>query len=572
MRNQIAGTRYRTAEDLERALGDPARPTGPFSHVQLAEADDSKQMPWAAMAALRAFGFHRFLVPERLGGRLRSLEEFFALCRSVARRDLRPIVAYGSTLLGANPVWLWGTSAQQRLVAGHILTGGLGSFAMSERDHGSDLAGCACAAERQGDDFVLRGEKWLVGNASRGEFLTLYAKTGRRDFSLLLVDKRELSPGGWRNLPAVPTLGLRGHDLSGIVFEGCSVPGDALLGHEGTGLVQTLKALQITRTLISAMSLGTLDTCLRIAAAHAAGRRLYGAPASELPAVRDVLLRAYLDLLIGECLAIPTTRAITEAPGRLSLWSAIVKYFVPLLAEEAVADLATVLSARYYLRDTVAARTFQRLQRDHAIAGIFEGTSHVNLGSIAAQLPFVLDRKPGGDPEPALTALFSRSRDARAWQPRGADLQLTNGGHDEITAGWEPAVAEVARLAGSGDRTATALVPVMAEFGRWRARYSAEVLAQADGHRDRHVPARSLTLAKIHCVCHAAACAVLTWLHNRERYAGQAWVVLCLQRLLQRLDASAELDTALLPELERQLETQRKENLLLSLAPITLAN
>ncbi|WP_283133383.1 hypothetical protein [Rhizohabitans arisaemae] len=83
---------------------------------------------------------------------------------------------------------------------------------------------------------------------------------------------------------------------------------------------------------------------------------------------------------------------------------------------------------------------------------------------------------------------------------------------------------------------------------------------------------RALTLAKIHCVCHAAACAVLTWLHNRERYTGHAWVVFCLQRLLQRLDAGQELSPVFLPEVTDRLESQLEENLLLSITPIALGN
>src|SRR5690606_1383579 len=127
--------------------------------------------------------------------------------------------------------------------------------------------------------------------------------------------------------------------------------------------------------------------------------------------IRDHLVKAHLDLLIAECVAIPVTRALTVAPGRLSLWSSIVKYFVPVVGEEVVASIGTVLAARGYLREGVAHGVFQKLQRDHAIASIFEGTTHVNLANVAGQLPYLIEppEETGGEEE-LLADLFCWTR------------------------------------------------------------------------------------------------------------------------------------------------------------------
>ncbi|SDZ19768.1 Acyl-CoA dehydrogenase [Micromonospora pattaloongensis] len=544
----------RSAAELEQFLGDPNHPEAVSAFSRSVEEDERDEMPWHAMDALRSWQFPGFLVPQAFGGRLHSFQELFAMCRTIARRDLRLAVSFGTTLLGANPVWLWGDDRQRRWLAGRLLAGDLGSFAMSERDHGSDLAGCQVSARRVGDRYVLNGEKWPVGNATRGAFCTLYVTTGPRQFSLLLVDKARLPAERHHNSPGVPTVGLRGHDLSGIAFTDCPVPADALLGPPGAGIPQTLKTLQITRTLIAALSLGSLDTALRVAYAHARGRRLYGAPITALPAIRDILVRAYLDLIIGECVSIPAVRAITEAPERLSLWSAIVKYFVPVTVERALADLNTVLSARGYLRDTVPARTFQKLHRDQAIASIFEGTTHVNLSSVAADLVFA-PAGAGGDPAP-LPALFDRRAELTPWTHDARRLHLTNGGRDEIGGAW-PELAS--------------------RFSSWKSvrrldaahRELVERLSGVD--RRAHGSMLAHTAARVHCVLHAAACVLLTGVHNTGGvFADESWMLAALDRLAQHLDPTWQLSPGPLAAVEGMLTAQVEAPELFSLTPIPL--
>ncbi|MBB5113240.1 alkylation response protein AidB-like acyl-CoA dehydrogenase [Micromonospora echinospora] len=544
----------RSAARLEKFLGDPDRETAVSAFAHSVAQDDRDEMPWRAMDALRSWEFPAFLVPEAFGGRLRSFAELFAMCRSVARRDLRLAVSFGTTLLGANPVWLWGTDQQRQWLASRLLAGDLGSFAMSEREHGSDLAGCQVSARREGDRYVLDGEKWPVGNATRGTFCTVYARTGPRQFSLLLVDKRRLPAQRHHNSPGVPTVGLRGHDLSGITFTDCPVPADSLLGSPGAGIPQTMKTLQITRTLIAALSLGSLDTGLRLAYAHARSRRLYGAPITALPAIRDILVRAYLDLIIGECVSVPAVRAITESPERLSLWSAIVKYFVPVTVERALADLNTVLSARGYLRDSLPARTFQKLHRDQAIASIFEGTTHVNLSSIAADLLFAANRS-GGDPT-LLPALFDRQVELTPWVPDARRLSLSNGGQDEIGGAW-PQLSD--------------------RFSSWpsvrRLDAARRDLTVRLAEMDRRAPGSALghTSARVHCVLHAAACVLLTGAHNSgDVFADESWMMAALDRLTQHLDPTWQLSPGPAAAVEAMVTAQVETPELFSLTPIPL--
>src|SRR5262249_4069115 len=150
---------------------------------------------------------------------LTSFDELLALVRVLSRRDLVLTTGLGSTMLAAIPVWAWGGDDQRRQVAGLLLRdGAFGSFAVSERDAGSDFHATSTRADAvAGGGYALRGEKWLIGNASRCAFAVALART-RPALSLLYLRPDDLTEGACRRLPRVRTLGLRGHDLAGLAF------------------------------------------------------------------------------------------------------------------------------------------------------------------------------------------------------------------------------------------------------------------------------------------------------------------------------------------------------------------
>src|SRR5205807_1280776 len=210
-------TAHAPAQDLERALGDPYSPGAAISFAALMEHDERKEAPSEAFEALRAWGVHAHLVPEAWGGRLTSFEDLLALVRTVSRRDLVLTTGLGSTMLAAIPVWAWGGDDQRRQVADLLLRGGaFGCFAVSERDAGSDLLATATRADMVDGGYQVSGEKWLVGNASRASFVVGLARA-EPSLSLLFLGPDQLQAPACRRLPRIRTLGLRGHDMGGIL-------------------------------------------------------------------------------------------------------------------------------------------------------------------------------------------------------------------------------------------------------------------------------------------------------------------------------------------------------------------
>lgn len=530
---------YEIVADLERALGDPHAPTGPFTFAEIVAHEENDELPPGALDVVRDWGMAAFVVPTPDGGRIRNLESIFALTRSLARRNITVALRYGSSLLGALPVWLWGTAEQKTRVAEGMLHGDLACFGVSEPDHGSDIQANETAVTVDGDEFVLTGQKWPVGNATRGRFVTVLAQAPRFGLTLLLIDKQQLPEDSWSTKPMVRTVGLRGHDLSGIVFHDARIPQAAVIGRPGAGFVNTMKTLQITRTAIGALSVGTMDAALRIGREYAQQRRLYGGPIHDIPVVRDHLVGAHLDLLIAECTALPVARALSVVPSRLSLWSCVVKYLVPVLGEEVMAHIGKVLGARSYLRQEVAGGAFQKLTRDHAVASLFDGTTHVNLHAVASQLGNIaaFAQRPAKDSAAVLKALFDFSSEAPVWQPSGRALQLTNASEDDITRSWADAIAQL-----PDDPT---LKTVVNALDTRRTTFYDRIVQNGI---EPNTVAGSRAGAE-HCVYHAAASCVQVWLHND--YSTMDWLILTLQRLLQRLEPDTVLDENHLARLEK---------------------
>ncbi|MFD9038957.1 acyl-CoA dehydrogenase family protein [Streptomyces bottropensis] len=556
----------RLIADLEGLLGDPLAPSGPFSFAETVAHEERDALPPGAVEALHEWGLTSCLVPQSVGGRLLSGEAAQALIRSVARRNLTMAVKYGSSWLGTGPVWLWGTPAQTKLVAEGVLAGDAACFGVSEADVGSDLMATATTARLDGDHYIVDGEKWPVGNATQGRFVTLLVR-GPSGPVVLLADKEDLPPGSWTPKPAVRTVGMRGHDLSGIALHGTPVPADAVIGQPGRGVRDMLRCMQITRTMIGGISMGAMDAALRIGLDYAHQRELYGRPILRIPVVREHLVGAHLDLLVAECTAIPAARAFSVVPARMALWSSVVKYLVPVIGEEVLEHVAKVLGARSYLRELVASGAFQKIRRDHPITTIFEGTTHVMLHLIATQLTTLAKvyDSPAPGSEQVLSELFDLSREAPLWVPDGDELGLTTRGQDEITRSWRGALTELAGHAATRctPQQAADLAEVTAALDRRRS-------ALYDGLSERGVDARSVIgsrAAAEHCVHHAAASCVQVWLHNQQAEPDIGWLILVLRRLLQRLDPAVLLDEQEhhLPRFEAVIERCRAEGRYFSL-------
>ncbi|MEU9363227.1 AMP-binding protein [Streptomyces avermitilis] len=566
---------YALSRELEVRLGDPRDGGAEFSFRRSAELDRAEEFPAAICRELDALGVPRWFAPARYGGELRGSEELLQLIRTLGRRDFTVALGHVKTYLGAVSVWVAGRPEQAAALAARVTAGAVVSLAATERAHGSDLLAGELRAERTARGWRLDGEKWLINNATRAELVCVLARTdaagGSRGFSLFLVDKARLAPDSWRPLAGVPTHGVRGADISGIAFAGAELPEDALIGAEGEGLEIILKGFQITRTLCSAMSLGMTDHALRIALDFARAHRLYRRPLAELPHAARTLAESYADLLAMEAVSLVATRSLHTLTEEQSAVSAVVKYLVPTLGDEVIGELRGLLGARAMLTGDFADGTFQKVERDHRIVGIFDGSTAVNLNSLINQFPVLTRGYRKG--------LADRDAVAAAARLDGPPPELD---HGRLTLYARSGSSVVQSLPDAVERARTMAPPAVVARAEQLLALAGEVHGELAAHRHsaRAVPETAFASARRYALVYAGAASLHLWLENAGTaratgplWADAAWLDAVLARLLRRLTGTADLDDADGPALDRllpALHAQFEEGALFSLLPCPL--
>lgn len=574
MKTQIF-PQYRAAELLEQRLGDPFAPDNVFSFGNAVALDELEAYPEEACQLLDELKVFDHYIPAQLGGQLKSFEEFIAVLRVIARRDLTVAIAHGKTYLGAVATWVGGSSEQRRRLVEVIKSSAQVALALTERSHGSDLLASETEAERVVDGYSLSGEKWLINNATRGRVLTVFAKTGNssdpRAFSLFLVEKNDSA--GYKTLPKIKTHGIRGADISGISFDRMLLPEDACIGRIGAGLEIMLKAFQLTRTVIPGLSLGAADTALRVTLDFALMRKLYGDSVFAIPHARRLLCDAFVDLLICECVSIACARSIHVEPEQMSVRSAISKFFVPTTVEKILKSLSVVMGARQYLRQEHCDGVFQKIYRDNGILSLFDGSTAVNLHAIGTQLGQLTRRVEHADVSDRLARIFSLDQALPEFNPDA--LELHNRGRDSVLQGLTLSLEKLSSLELKDSATLELIMDrtraILTEIENQRERVTAS-LKDNGFNKSPEMFAQ----AEKYCVLEAAACCVHLWVHNREalgEFFGRGdWLVLSLERLLVRLGRRR---TILPSEYEQRVATELErlyhERQLFSVVPFQLA-
>ncbi len=561
---------------FEYALGDPTDRGGAFSFARCAELDRAEEFPAAICRLLDELGLPRQYVPAEFGGGLASYEQAMQRIRLVARRDLTVAIAHGKTYLGSVPVWVGGSAAQACRLGADVLGGAVVSLGLTEPEHGSDLLASDVTATPAGAGWLVDGEKWLINNATRGDLLAVLARTadgaGPRALSLLLVDKRRLPAGSFQHSPAVRTHGIRGADISGITFTAAPVPAGAVIGPVGTGVETTLKALQLTRTMCAALSLGAADHALRLGLRFALEHRLYDRGLIDLPHARRILAEAYTDLLVAEALSLVAARSVHTLTGELSVTSALVKYFVPATVEELVGRLGQLLGARAFFTGTYADGMFQKVERDHRVVGIFDGNTLVNLNALINQFGrLVRGYRDGSADQAGLAAAATFAAPLPAFDRDALTLLARRG--SSLVQSLPACVDELQALAGAG------VVPAELAGHAKQIREAVDDLhARLAAHRpSRDVPAAAFTLAKRYTWAAAAAACTQLWLRNRagrtgELWAGGLWLDAALRRTLRRFQpALPDTDDAVFDRLAGCLRQQYAAGQLFSVQPFPLA-
>jgi len=317
------------------------------------------------------------------GGWLRPCTTLDVRTLSLARERL----AYRSALgdfafamqgLGSGAITLFGSPALRRRYLDEVAAGRtIAAFALSEREAGSDVAALRTTARREGDRYVLSGEKTWISNAGIADVYVVFARTGTdgaKGLSAFVVDA---ATEGFAVSGRIETISP--HPLGTLAFDDCTIPADRRLGEEGDGFRIAMATLDVFRTTVGAAALGFARRAYDEARAHATSRQLFGAPLAALQLTQAAIADMALDVDAAALLVYRAAWRKDSGAERVTREAAMAKLF----ATEAAARIADRAVQLFGGRGVTRGEVVERIYRDVRALRIYEGASEIQRLVIA---------------------------------------------------------------------------------------------------------------------------------------------------------------------------------------------
>ncbi len=350
-----------------------------------ADVDENARYPREAAEALRAADFHAPHVPEEYGGAGADALATVIVIEEVARACVSSSLIPAVNKLGSLPVQIAGSEELKKKYLGALARGEGGfSYCLSEPDAGSDAGAMKTRAVRDGDDWVLDGVKRWITNAEESEFYTVMAVTDaekktRGGISAFVVEK---SDEGVSFGAPEKKLGIKGSPTKEVYFDQVRIPGDRMIGEEGTGFATAMQTLDHTRITIAAQAVGVAQGALDYALGYAQERQQFGKSISEFQGLQFLLADMGMKVEAARQLTYAAAGRSERGDQDLTFFGAAAKCFASDTAMEVTTNAVQVLGGYGYTRDYPV----ERMMRDAKITQIYEGTNQVQRIVMARQL------------------------------------------------------------------------------------------------------------------------------------------------------------------------------------------
>jgi alkylation response protein AidB-like acyl-CoA dehydrogenase len=344
-----------------------------------AEIDRSGDYPWDIR---ELFGEHDILAlpfEEEYGGTGTGTLMLQMAVEEIAKASAACALILMVQELGTLPIRLFGSDEQKQRFLPKCATGEWScAFALSEPEAGSDPASMRTTAVRDGEEWVINGQKNWITNATIADFYVVFAKTDRENnrISAFIVEKDRdgFDPGQLEH-----KLGIKGSPTGSPSFTDVRVPAENLIGEENRGLAVALGTLERTRLGAGAQAVGIAQGATDYANAYARERVAFGVPINRHQGIQfkladmETRTAAARELLYKAC-----AMADRNEPG-LGKWTSMAKLFASDVAMEVTVEAVQVLGGYGYVNDYPV----ERMMRDAKITQIYEGTNEIQRVVIA---------------------------------------------------------------------------------------------------------------------------------------------------------------------------------------------
>jgi len=336
--------------------------------------DESEEFPLPVIKKAWDIGLLNLGIPKEYGGPGFGLldacivvEEISSACPGIA-------TSIFDNNLGAEPIVIGGNEEQKQRILGQLTNEfKLIAFATSEPTMGSDVAGMKCRAEKDGDEYVLNGNKFWITNGGHADYVTVFATVDPekkyKGIAAFIVDTKT---EGVRLGKHIPKLGQRASNTVSVGLKDVRIPKENVLAKPGRGFVLAMQTFAHTRPAIGAFAVGCARSAMEYSIDYAKKREAFGRPIEKYQMIQEKIANMYKDI---EAARLLTYRAAWEADQGKdnNLSSAVAKAFASDVAMNVTTEAIQIFGGYGYLRTYPVEKLF----RDAKLYQIYEGTSEV---------------------------------------------------------------------------------------------------------------------------------------------------------------------------------------------------
>ncbi len=348
------------------------------------QMDAQEEFPVNNLRKMAELGLMAMTVPEKYGGSGMDTVSFSLAMMEVGRACASTAVTMSVTNMVAEGIHRFGNDDQKKKYIPPIASGefAAASFALTEPWAGSDAAAIKTAAVRDGDYYVINGEKVFTTSGAYAGVMMVAAVTdrskGKHGISVFLVEQ---GAPGLTIGKAEEKMGQRGSNTVSLIFEDCRVPAENLLGQEGDGFKIMLADLDGGRIGIGSMACGVMKACLEESIKYSKGRVQFGRPISDFQAIQWMLADMATELEAAENMVLQAAW-LKDQGVRFTQAASMAKLFATEAANQAAYKAVQIHGGYGYTREFPV----ERFYRDVRVTTLYEGTSEIQRIVIARNI------------------------------------------------------------------------------------------------------------------------------------------------------------------------------------------
>ena len=350
-------------------------------HVR--DMDEHAKIPRELVDKLFDLGVMGIEIPEGFGGGGATFFHAVLAVEALSRVDpsIGVLVDVQNTLV-INAILRWGSDEVKRRVLPKLAANAVGAYALSEAGSGSDAFALATRATARGDDYVITGRKLWITNGNEANVFIVFANAnpdaGYRGITAFLVER---GFEGFTVGKKEDKLGIRASSTCELLFEECRVPRANVLGEGGKGYKVAIETLNEGRIGIGAQMIGLAQGALDHTVTYTKERKQFGKPIAEFQAVQHQIARAATDLEAARLMVYNAAR-LRDAGQPFLTEAAMCKIFSSEVAERVTSLSVNLFGGYGFVKDYPV----EKLYRDQKVGQIYEGTSNLQLQTIAKQI------------------------------------------------------------------------------------------------------------------------------------------------------------------------------------------